>query len=66
MNLKINKIMAEITQIKIMEYSVVKENNINELQEKVNSLIERGWIPQGGIGVSSSYGYYVQAMIKTI
>jgi len=49
-----------------MEYLVVKENNINELQEKVNSLIERGWIPQGGVGVSSSYGYYIQAMIKTI
>lgn len=57
--------MAEITQIKIMEYSVVKENNINDLQEKVNTLIERGWILQGGIGVSSN-GYYVQAMIKTI
>ena len=48
-----------------MEYSVVKENNINDLEEKVNSLIERGWIPQGGIGVSSN-NYYVQAMIKTI
>jgi len=48
-----------------MKYSVVKENSINTLQEKVNSLMERGWIPQGGIGVSSN-GYYVQAMTKTI
>jgi hypothetical protein len=48
-----------------MKYTVVRENSTKELLEKVNSLIERGWIPQGGIAVSDN-GFYVQAMIITL
>ena len=48
-----------------MKYALVRENSAGEVEQKVNSLIERGWIPQGGISVSDN-GFYVQAMIKTI
>ena len=46
-----------------MLYTLVRENSAKELIEKVTSLIERGWIPQGGIAVSDN-GFYIQAMIK--
>ena len=46
-----------------MLYTLIRENSAKELEQKVNSLIERGWLPQGGIAVSDS-GFYVQAMIK--
>jgi hypothetical protein len=48
-----------------MKYILIRENSEKQLDQKVNSLFERGWIPQGGISVSNN-GFYVQAMIKTI
>jgi hypothetical protein len=46
-----------------MKYRIEIENKISELEEKVNYLIEKGWEPLGGIGVSSN-NYYCQALIK--
>ena len=46
-----------------MEYTLVRESSYSELERKTNSLINRGWIPQGGIAISDN-GFYVQAMIK--
>lgn len=52
-----------------MEYTVVKENNLDELIRKVTALIEQGWKPQGGIAaaiiapIAKIYIFY-QAMIK--
>jgi hypothetical protein len=47
-----------------MEYKVVTESYISDLQKEVSLLISRGYIPQGG--VSYGNGFYVQAMIKLI
>jgi len=47
-----------------MVYKLVRENSHHDLEGIVNSLIEKGWIPQGGIAISDN-GFYVQAMIKT-
>lgn len=49
-----------------MEYTVVRTKNLDELIEKVNSLIKEGWIPQGGICESASRGTvdFYQALIK--
>jgi|LakMenEpi03Aug12_release.lakeMendotaPanAssembly.Ray.scaffolds.fasta_scaffold5430755_1 hypothetical protein len=46
-----------------MLYTLVRENSHSELERKINLLINKGWIPQGGIAVSDN-GFYVQAMIK--
>jgi hypothetical protein len=48
-----------------MKYTLVRTSSAKELEQQVNSLIEIGWTPQGGISVSDN-GFYVQAMIKTI
>jgi hypothetical protein len=47
-----------------MEYIVVTEDYISDLQKKVSLLISRGYVPQGGISYGN--GFYVQAMTKTI
>ena len=52
-----------------MEYTVVKEQNREELIRKVTELIKQGWKPLGGISVSTVApiaGIYIlcQAMIK--
>lgn len=47
-----------------MEYKVVADIYISELNEAVNLFIRKGYIPQGG--VSYGNGYYIQVMIKTI
>jgi len=52
----------------IMEYQVVFRKKECELVEKVNSLIEEGWQPQGGVSaVMNETVFYVwlfQAMIR--
>ena len=45
-----------------MEYTTVTANSFSTLEDRVNSLIQRGWIPQGGMAMES--GFYAQAMIK--
>jgi len=47
-----------------MKYTLVRTSSANELEEQVNSLIEIGWTPQGGIALSDN-GFYAQAMIKS-
>lgn len=52
-----------------MEYTVVAENNRDELVRKVADLIKQGWKPLGGISVSTVapiLGNYMfcQALIK--
>jgi len=53
----------------IMEYTVVKEHNHEELIRKVIELIKQGWKPLGGISVSTvapllEINLFCQAMIK--
>ena len=45
-----------------MEYTVTSSQSLSDLKKQVNSLIQRGWIPQGGLTMES--GFYAQAMIK--
>jgi len=57
---------------------LVAFNSSNEVEEKVNKLIEAGWLPQGGVSISTydpnapSNTYpgtawrYAQAMVRRI
>jgi hypothetical protein len=52
-----------------MEYTVVREHNLDELVKRVAELIKQGWKPSGGIAVSTVapvLGNYIfcQALIK--
>ncbi|WP_165207273.1 DUF1737 domain-containing protein [Weissella sagaensis] len=51
-------------------YQTVSSENIDRLNAQVNSLMRRGWRPQGGIAVvgenNRSYKTYIQAMVKGI
>lgn len=45
-----------------MEYKIVTGTNIDNLSVNVNNLIEKGWIPQGGVLINGMM--YAQAMVK--
>jgi hypothetical protein len=45
-----------------MEYQVVIDVTVHVLVKQVNSRIEQGWKPLGGVSVSST-GDFLQAMI---
>lgn len=55
----------------MMEYKIVTAENYRNLEERVRESISDGWIPQGGVSVSMSFGTsvyssrYVQAMVRT-
>lgn len=49
-----------------MKYQIVKENSIAKMESAVQSLINDGWIPKGGLcadAVGTGTGPYFQAMI---
>jgi hypothetical protein len=48
-----------------MKYQVVIDVTVHVLVEQVNSLIEQGWKPIGGVSVSST-GVFLQAMILEV
>ena len=45
-----------------MKYTIVSGSNILQLEDAVNDLIKKGWIPQGGFKISHDNLYH-QAMI---
>jgi hypothetical protein len=51
-----------------MEYSVVAEDKLGELIQKVNQAIQNGWRPLGGVTVEvlevSRKAVYLQAIVK--
>lgn len=51
-----------------MQYEIVKSIDITTLVEKVNSLLEGGWLPLGGVVITTSvYGsIYYQALTKIL
>jgi hypothetical protein len=53
---------------KLMKYMIVRSESEGVLMAKVNSLLEYGWKPQGGLAISCRDNgmivYYAQAMIK--
>jgi len=53
----------------IIDYNILQDRNISDLEIQVKNLIKIGWVPLGGISViclSYSYEtfYYTQVMIK--
>lgn len=46
-----------------MEYTITSSESLSDLKKQVNTLIQRGWIPQGGLATVIP-GFYAQAMIK--
>ena len=46
-------------------YTIVESNNYETLSRIITNMIQDGWIPQGGVAVSTyqSSWYYTQAMI---
>jgi hypothetical protein len=50
-----------------MKYVVVEAQSADELQHKVQALIDQGWEPQGGVSVathSAGVWWYFQAMVQ--
>lgn len=52
-----------------MDYTVIWEKELSQLIQAVNQYLTAGWIPQGGVAVTSlgDYNrqqYYFQALIK--
>lgn len=49
-----------------MEYIIIERDDVDDLSEKINSLMEDGWKPQGGVSAYSFdlHYYYCQAMIR--
>ena len=50
-----------------MTYHLVEAKSAAQLQDKVQSLIEKGWQPQGGVCVATYAAgawWYYQAMVK--
>ena len=49
-----------------MEYKIIKENTISKMEAKVQSHLNEGWIPQGGLctdAIGTGSGPYLQALI---
>lgn len=42
-------------------YIVLKAWDLNELEKKVNEMIDSGFVPQGGVGVTSKSTEYVDS-----
>ena len=50
-----------------MQYKVVKEDSISDLESAVNDWIQGGYEPQGGVAVATNettYYVYYQAMVR--
>lgn len=49
-----------------MKYKIVKESSISKIESTVQSLLNEGWILQGGICVDATgtgFGIFAQALI---
>ena len=47
-------------------YDVVEGHNLLELIEEVNTSIQKGFIPIGGVFIDSNDDYYKQTMFKPV
>lgn len=47
-----------------IEYTIIMEGELYKLETKIKEYILKGWRPQGGITVSRSGEFYLQAMIR--
>ncbi len=47
-----------------MEYTILKANNLQDLEHFVNEYIEKGWRPQGGVTHYNEGTNHCQAMVR--
>lgn len=49
-----------------MKYTICWQSNRSFLEDEVNELIQKGWVPQGGLNLTKAgmYTNYYQAMVK--
>ena len=50
-----------------MRYKAIWESDISRFNEKVQQMVDNGWVCQGGASVGGPYGggvYFVQSMVK--
>lgn len=45
------------------QYIIVKGSNIDKFTREVQSRLNEGWIPKGGISISPTKLYFYQALI---
>lgn len=50
----------------VLSYMVVSRNNLIHLENKVNELIEAGWVPQGGVHATVDLELLVWAQAMVI
>lgn len=48
-----------------IQYNIISESSIEKLNETVQSKIDQGWLPQGGVTVANATKIvFAQAMVK--
>lgn len=49
-----------------MRYETIIDSNFKKFNEKVQQMIDNGWVCQGGASISGPYsqGCFVQSMVK--
>ncbi len=48
-----------------LQYTIARGTSIEKLLEEVESKIEEGWVPKGGVAVANGTNFiFAQAMIK--
>jgi len=45
----------------LRKYKIVDASDAEDLEESVNDLIEKGWVPQGGLTISDT-DWFMQSM----
>jgi hypothetical protein len=48
-----------------MNFQVVSHNSLREFEEKVLDLLEKGWLPVGGVGFREAAGVWFLGMEKS-
>lgn len=48
-----------------MKYKIVEAPSSSDLMEKVNKLLEKGWVVKGGVSLTGINGIYCQALTKS-
>jgi hypothetical protein len=47
-----------------MQYQILSARSVDELQKKVQAMLEQGWRPTGGIAVSAAYSPAAQTIVR--
>ena len=47
-----------------MQYQILSARSIDELQKKVQAMLDQGWRPTGGIAASAAYSPAAQTLVR--